>query len=188
MKHFYLYLLTLAYAFSTFASGILMPIYAFFVQKIGGGLLETSCTIALYSIICGIGTIVIHKTKWSHTHAKFCLWGGWLLWLLSMVIYLLISNIFMLYISQLLNGIADAICEPVFFAQYSKRIAKDPSAGWALFTGITTIFSGFASIAGGLIVSVYGFDALLYCLISIAIVSFLLIAYYADINDWQINE
>lgn len=185
MKHFYLYILTLAYAFSTFASGILLPIYAFFVQKIGGGILETSWTIALYSIICGIGTIVIHKTKWSHKHAKLCLWGGWLLWLLSMLMYAVIQNIIALYISQLLNGLGDAISEPVFDAEYSKQISDDPSSGWALFTGTTTIFSGIASIAGGLIASAYGFDVLLYCLIAIATISFLLIAYYTHDVDWQ---
>src|SRR5437016_3302673 len=105
----YIYLITFAYAFATFAQGILVPIYAFFVQKIGGGILETSWAIALYSIITGVGTILIHHTKFSHKYKKHCLWVGWFLWLLSIAVYFIMQNITMLYVSQFLNGVGDAL-------------------------------------------------------------------------------
>lgn len=175
----YLYLLTLAYAFSTFASGILMPIYAFFVQKIGGGILETAWAIALYSILSGVGTILVHKTTWSHTYRKHLLWGGWLLWLISMVVYLVMQNIITLYISQILNALGEAMCEPVFDTEFSKKIVSNPSGGWALFEGTISISEGIASIIGGLVATYYGFDTLLYCVIAVATTSFLLIAYYS---------
>ena len=175
----FLYLLTLAYAFSTFASGILMPIYAFFVQKIGGGILETAWAMALYSILTGFGTILIHKTTWSHTYRKHLLWGGWLIWLISMIIYLVMQNVVALYISQILNALGDAICGPVFDAEFSKKIEENLSGGWAMFEGTISISEGIASILGGSIASYYGFEALLYCVITVAMISFLLIAYYS---------
>lgn len=185
-QQFRIYILTFAYAFSTFASGILMPIYAFFVQKIGGGILETSWAIALYSMLCGIGTIILYKTPWSRQYPKQFLWIGWLLWLLSMVMYLVMQNLVVLYLSQILNGIGDAMCEPIFDAEFSQEASTNLAEGWALFNGATSIFSGIASFIGGFIAAWYGFDVLLYCVISIATLSFFLILYY--VRDSKIYE
>lgn len=179
MEKKYLYLITFAYAFSTFAQGILTPIYAFFVQKIGGGILETSWALAVYSIITGLGTIFIHKAPWSHLYKKHFLWGGWFLWLLSVAVYFKMNNSFLLYLSQLLNGLGTALSEPVFDAEFSKRIAADPSGGWAFFEGVTNIFSGVAAIIGGFIASMYGFKTLIYCMFGVATISFFLIVYYS---------
>ena len=175
----FIYILTLAYAISTFASGILVPIYAFFVQKIGGGILETSWAIALYSIIYGLLTIAIHKTKLSHKYRMHFLWGGWLLWLFSITIYFLISTLPVLYISQMINALGDAMYEPVFDAEFSHHIAADPDAGWAFFNGTTSIFYGIAAILGGFVAKHLGFDVLLYGVMAFGTLSFFLIAYYA---------
>jgi len=182
-QHDLVYILTLAYGLSTFASGILIPIYAFFIQKIGGGILETSWAIATYSIICGLGTIFVHKTTWSHTYRRHLLWGGWLLWLLSMTVYLIIQNITVLYIAQILNALGDAICEPIFDAEFSEKISSDSSGGWAFFNGTISIFEGLASVAGGIIATAYGFDSLLYCIMVIGTISFALIVYYTRVNN-----
>lgn len=178
----FIYLITFAYAFSTFAQGILVPIYAFFVQKMGGGLLETSWAIALYSIITGTGTILIHKTKWAHKNRRFCLWGGWFLWLLSIGVYFIMKNILMLYISQILNGIGDALSVPAFDAEFSDKVSKDLSGGWAFFEGTISIFQGIAAILGGFIATWYGFDVLIYCVMGFAALSFSMIAYYSYNN------
>lgn len=182
MQKNYIYIITFAYAFSTFAHGILMPIYAFFVQKIGGGILETSWAIATFSIITGIGTILIHKTTLSHTYSKHFLWIGWFLWLLSVSVYFLMQNIWMLYVSQLLNGLGTAMSEPIYDAEFSRITASNPSAGWAFFEGVTSIFAGIAAIAGGFIAAWYGFDVLIYCMITVATSSFFLIVYYTRNN------
>lgn len=174
----FIYLLTMAYAIATFASGILVPIYAFFVQKIGGGILETSQAIAVYSLVYGILTILIHKTKISHTYRIPFLWVGWLIWLFSITIYFMISSLLVLYISQMLNALGDAIYEPIFDEEFSKQIIADPSRGWAFFNGTISIFSSIASLIGGLIASYFGFDILLYCVMGLGTLSFFLIVYY----------
>lgn len=180
MQKKYIYLLTFAYAFSTFAQGILMPIYAFFVQKIGGGILETSWAIGLYAIIRGLGTIAIHKTAMSHKYPRHFLWIGWFLWLMSLAVYFIMQNIITLYISQIISGLGEALEEPIFDAEFSKIVAKDPAVGWSIFEGTISIFSGIAAFVGGFIATWYGFDVLLFCMIGIATISFLLIAYYTS--------
>lgn len=184
----YVYLLTFAYAISTFASGILVPIYAFFVQKIGGGLLETSWAFALYSILYGLGTMAIHKTPWTHKYRMHLLWIGWLLWLFSITIYFVVGTLTVLYISQILGAIGDAIYEPVFDGEFSRQVATDPSSGWAFFNGTTSIFSGIASFLGGIIATTFGFEALLCCVVAIGSISFFLIVYYTQQNGFKTYE
>lgn len=184
----YVYLLTFAYAISTFASGILVPIYAFFVQEIGGGLLETSWAIALYSVLYGLGTILIHKIKWTHKYRMHLLWIGWLMWLFSITLYFVISTVTVLYISQIINAIGDAIYEPVFDGEYSRQVAADPSSGWAFFNGTTSIFSGIASFLGGIIATAFGFDVLLYCVLLVGSISFFLIVYYTQQNGFRTHN
>lgn len=182
MEKKYLYIITLAYACSTFTQGILTPIYAFFVQKIGGSILEASWAIAIYSIITGVGTILIHNTRWSCKYRKQLFWGGWLVWLLSVAAYLVMYNTLMLYITEVFNGVGSAMCQPVFDAEFSKQSSQNLTGGWAIFEGITNIFYGVASIAGGFIVTWYGFNVLINCMILVAAVSFILIAYYTRNN------
>ena len=47
-------ILLTAYCFSTFAFSMLSPIYAIFVEEIGGGILEASYAIAIFTFISGL--------------------------------------------------------------------------------------------------------------------------------------
>jgi MFS family permease len=179
----YFYLITFAYAFSIFASGILMPIYAFFVQKIGGSILETSWAIGIYSIINGCTTIALHRTRWIHSHRLTCLWVGWLLWVLSIAIYSIMSTIVVLYISQTLNGIGTALSEPIFDAEFAEKVKDDPDRGWSFFEGIINIFYGAAALVGGVVAVWHGFAVLLYIVFGIATLSFFMIAYYTYVTQ-----
>lgn len=174
----YLYIITLSYACATFGTGLLTPIYAFFVQKIGGGILETSWAIALFSIVMGISILIITRSRWNHTYRKECLWIGWLLWLLGLTLYCCIQNIVMLYAAQILNGLGNALSSPAYDAEFSEQAADDLSGGWGLFEGINSIFSGFAAVAGGFLTSYYGFGALFAFMIAVSTCSFILILYY----------
>ena len=184
----FVYLLTFAYAISTFASGILVPIYAFYVQKIGGGILETSWAFGLYSILYGLGTMMIHKMQWTHKYRMHLLWIGWLMWLLSISIYFMVSTLTVLYVSQVIGALGDAIYEPVFDGEFSRQVAADPSSGWAFFNGTTSIFSGIASLLGGVIATVFGFEALLFCVLAVGSISFFLIVYYSRQNGYKVQE
>ena len=86
------------------------------------------------------------------------------------------------YISQLLNALGDALYEPVFDSEYAEQVASDPCAGWAFFNGTTSIFSGVASMIGGIIATHFGFDILLYCVMAFGTLSFMLIVYYTRAN------
>lgn len=172
------YLLVVAHATSALSSGILTPIYAFFVQKIGGGILETSCAIALYSIISGVVTLLIFRTKWSHTYQLECLYIGWLIWLLSVCMYFCISTFSMLFLSQVLNGLGNALSASSYDAEYSRQTLDNLSGGWSIWEGLTGIIAGIAALLGGFVTVHYGFGVLIWFMVAAAITSFFLILYY----------
>lgn len=171
-------ILLCAYSSSIFASGILIPIYAFFVQKIGGGIFAASSTVAISYILTGIVTLLVFRTKWSNIYQKECLVVGWLFWLISICMYCYITSIAMLFISQCFNGLGNALSASTYDAEYSKQASSNLVRGWSMWEGTINIFSGIAAIAGGFIVTRYGFHALMICMTSIATASFASIVYY----------
>lgn len=68
-------LLIYAYSCSVFAEGILLPIYAIFVQDIGGDILDASGAMAIFLITSGICTILIHRLKWADRNRQLLLTG-----------------------------------------------------------------------------------------------------------------
>lgn len=180
MRNLSLNLIAYAYATSIFAQGILVPIYAFFIQKIGGGILEAAWAVSLFYIVTGILILCISKSKWSKKYRKECLCAGWFLWLISIVMYCCIKNIQMLFVSQVLGGLGNAISTPAYDAEYSEQASKDLLEGWGFWEGITSISSGIAAVTGGFIASYFGFEVLMICMSVIATISFLLILFYIE--------
>lgn len=178
MNHSALKLLLYAYSTSTFSLGILAPVYAFFIQKLGGGILETAWSMALFSIVTGTITIVIYKIPASHTHRKELLVFGWFLWLLSVLMYCCMNSLFILYMSQFLGALGSALSGAAFDAEYSDVAQENILDAWAMYEGFTSIASGVASIVAGVIAHYYGLHVLMVCMSLVAILSFGMIFYY----------
>lgn len=179
MKKHYLRLLIAAYSISTFSQGILAPIYAFFVERIGGGILETSFAVALFSIVTGVSTILIYQTKSSRIYQREFLCVGWFLWVMSVIMYFFVTNIYTLFLTEVLGALGSAISNPAYDAEYSKQTMHDLSGGWAMNEGVSTIFYGIACLSGGVIASYFGFTALLVSMTILASLSFFMILYYS---------
>jgi predicted MFS family arabinose efflux permease len=174
-------LLLAAYSISIFSQGILSPIYAFFVLNIGGGVLETAYSMALFSILTGIITILIYKTTWSHIYRKEFLVWGWFLWMISLLMYCCMSTITALCISQILCALGSAFSTSAFDAEYSESASHNLAFGWALFEGFTNIASGVATLLAGMLAAHYGLQFLMLCMAIFATASFGIIFYYSYI-------
>lgn len=174
-------LLLAAYSISIFSLGILSPIYAFFVLELGGGILETAYSMALFSIVTGIITILIYKTTWSRIYRKEFLVWGWFLWMVSLLMYCCMTSIVTLCVSQILGALGNAFSASAFDAEYSESASKNLAFGWALFEGFTSITSGIAMLFAGLLASYYGLQFLMLCVGIFATLSFAIIYYYSYI-------
>jgi len=167
-----------AYGLSMFSDGILVPIYAFFVQKVGGGILETAGAVSAFSIVAGITTILITRKPWNAQHKLRFLWVGWLIWLLGVISYLFIYDVQTLFAAAVLTGFGSALSNPALDAEFSEATSADSFAGWGSFEGINSIVSGIAALSGGVVVVRFGFDTLIYCMIVTATASLAVLVYY----------
>lgn len=173
-----------AYAVSTFSEGFIMPIYAIFVQKIGGDILDASGAVAIFLIVSGITTILIHRTKWSENHRVKLMIIGWLVWTLGICGYFIISNVWTLFVTQVCVALGNAIANPAFDAELDDNTDENiKSYEWGLFEALQDIVGGLAAIIGGLVASLFGFKILIMLMIATATGSFLMILSYVKLKN-----
>lgn len=175
-------LLLYAYSTAIFSQGILSPIYAFFVLELGGGIFEAATTVALFSIVTGVVTILIYQTDISHTYRKEYLVWGWLLWTISSLMYCCMNSIFHLCVSQVLNALGSAFSTAAYDAEFSDASHPNIASGWAWFEGATNIAAGIAALFAGFFASYFGLAFLMFWVAVFATLSFGIIYYYAYIQ------
>src|SRR6185436_10419563 len=86
-------ILILSYSASVFAEGVLLPIYAVFVQKIGGDILDAAGAMAVFLIAQGLFTITAHRLSWINQHRIPVMIVGWLIWVSGIAMYLIASSV-----------------------------------------------------------------------------------------------
>lgn len=170
-----------SFSLSTFAEGIILPIYAIFVQKIGGDILDAGYAMGLFLITTGILTALVHRTTWSPRARIFLMVFGWAVWLVGIGSYLFISNIWTLFLAQILSATGDAIADPVFEVELVDHTDEElKEYEWGLFDGSKDIVDGIAAILGGIVVSAFGFRVMIYAMVTTATISFLMILWYVS--------
>ena len=168
-----------SYTLSTFSEGILMPIYAVFVQKIGGDILDASSAIAVFFITQGIFTMLIHRLKWSDKNRTFLLIAGWAIWVLGVFSYLFVSSLLILFLAQVLTALGNAMADPIFYRELSDNTdRRHKTFEWGFFEGIQTVFDGLAALVGGLVVTLWGFHFLILAMTIAASFSLITILFY----------
>ena len=185
----YLYrLLVSSYSVSTFSEGIILPIYAVFLQEIGGGILETSGAIATFLIVQGIATILIHRLPWSQRNRTHLLIYGWLLWVFGIGMYFIISNVATLFLTQVFVALGNAIADPAFDAELDDHTdTKIKSYEWGIFEALKDILNGVAAIVGGIVAAFFGFKVLIMFMLTAATISFLMILHYVRARDSSVD-
>lgn len=156
------------------AAGLLGPIYAVFIQNIGGDLIVTGTAYSIYAIASGI--LIFFMSKWED-HIKYkvkLMVAGYGLACLAFLGYTLISNPLQLFLVQLTLGIAASIRVPVFDALYSKNLTKGKyTSEWGIWEAIAYVFTGISAFAGGYIAQTFGFKVLFLCMFGIAFIGFM---------------
>lgn len=175
---FYLALLT-SFTLSVFAEGVILPIYAIFVQKIGGDILDAGYALGIFLITMGVLTALVHRVRWSG-HARIILMIlGWAIWLVGIGCYLFVTNITTLFIAQFLTAVGNAIADPAFeieLIEHTDVSLKEYE--WGLFDGSKDVMNGVAAVVGGIIVATFGFRIMIYTMVGTATASFLMILWY----------
>ena len=158
------------------AGAMIGPIYALFVDKIGGDLLTASITFAVFSIVSGIATFLIGKFEDLMKEQELALGGGYFLSGLAYIGYLLVQSPFHLFLTQVLLGIGTALLKPAFDALMSKHLDQNRAASqWGAWESMNSVTLGIGAVIGGIIVINFGFPTLFVTMATLCFTSALFI-------------
>lgn len=173
-------ILLLSYLISTFSEGIILPIYAIFVQGIGGSILDAGLALGIFLSCEGIFTFLIHRKTRKHEKRLHFMFYGWFIWLIGILMYLVVSNKWTLFGAQILLAIGNATADPIYDEEFASNARKNKNREreWGLFEGGISFVSGLSAIAGGIVASFFGIRVLIYVMAITATISFLMIFFY----------
>ena len=152
------------------AGAMFGPIYALFVEKIGGDLLDASLTAGVLALAAGITTLISGKFSDKIKENELVVVFGYTVIGTGFLLYTICDTIWFLLFIQVLIGLGEATYSPAFDAVYSKHLDKH-SVGrqWGAWESINYFSLAIGASAGGLIATIFGFNALF---IGMAILAF----------------
>ncbi|MEK6983207.1 MAG: MFS transporter [Nanoarchaeota archaeon] len=157
------------------ATAMLGPIYAIFVEKIGGDILNAGIAFAIYSIISGIGIIVMgYIENTLHKDKKFIIFGN-ILMSIALLGYYFVNNIYQLYLVQIILGISTIVQTPANDAFYTKYLDRQKyNLEWGIWEGSGWVVTGIAALAGAYIVKISDFKSLFLVMFFVSLIGLFL--------------
>ncbi|MFH1457156.1 MAG: MFS transporter [Patescibacteria group bacterium] len=154
------------------SGAMLAPIYALFVEKIGGSILDASLTGGIFALSAGITAIMSGKYTDKIKESELIIVFGYFLLGIGFFLYSRVNSIYALFFVQILVGFGEAIYSPAFDAVYTKHMNKKSTGKlWGLWEGINYFVISAGIMLGGFIVFNFGFNILFYIMSSITIIS-----------------
>ncbi|MBU4536768.1 MFS transporter [Patescibacteria group bacterium] len=153
------------------AGSMLGPIYALFIEGIGGNLLDVSIVAAGFSLIAGITTLIIGRLSDDVKESELIIVVGYTLMGLGFISYMFVDSVLSLFMVGALIGFAEAIYSPAFDGVYTKHMEKETAGNvWGIWEAMNYFAGATGALMGGLLVSRYGFD---FIFITMAVLCFL---------------
>ena len=163
------------------AAAMLGPIYALFVEEIGGDLLEASLTGGIFALAAGITTLIAGRyTDKLKENNSLIVSLGYTVMGIGFFLYTFVNSIWFLFIIQVIIGFGEAIYSPAFDTLYSKHITKTKAGReWGAWEGMNYFMLAGGAAIGGFIVTYLGFTTLFIIMGSLCILSSLWIYFTA---------
>lgn len=148
-------------SFILIAGAMLGPIYALFVEKIGGDLMDASYAFAVFALAAGITTFVSGKYADRIKEDELIVVLGYVIMGVGFFGYTLVNSIWSLLVIQVIVGLGGAIYSPAFDAIYSKHLDGHKSGReWGAWEAINYFTSALGAVVGGLLVTFFGFNTM----------------------------
>lgn len=148
-------------AFIHVAAGLLAPIYALYVNKIGGNLLDASFASGTFALAAGITTLVSAKYADKTKNTKLIIVLGYLVVGLGYLLYTQVHSIYTLLLVQILIGLATAIYVPAFDRIYTASMSPTKiGREWGAWDAMAYFTTAIGAFLGGAIVTLFGFNVM----------------------------
>jgi len=154
------------------ATAMLAPIYAIYVEDIGGSLLDASLTAGALALAAGITSLFAGKLTDRTNNKKIIIVIGYLVICLGFFLYLFVNSIWLLLLVQILLGFGQAFYAPAFDVLYSEHTSRQRRGiQWGMWESMFSFTTAFGAVAGGIIATFLSFSAIfilmgLMCLFS----------------------
>ncbi len=143
------------------AGTMLGPIYAIFVEKVGGDLMDASIAGGIFALTAGLTTLISGKYSDSLKESELIIVFGYSIIGMGFLLYFWVNSIIFLFIIQAIIGLGEAIYSPAFDATYSKHLdGKKSGRQWGAWESMNYFTTAFGAIAGGTLVTLFGFKTL----------------------------
>lgn len=155
-------------------SGLFAPIYALFVEGIGGDAVSAGTAISIFMLATGILIMILGKLedKFDLRHKEMMVVLGYFVLAFTLLGFTLIKTVQHLYIAQAILGIGVAIIGPSWNAVYTKMLDHGKEASeWSYWDGGGRIALAVSAFVGGLIVEAYGFRILFFIMFAMNLCS-----------------
>jgi len=170
--HKQLKLFLVADGFYALAFGMLAPIYAVFVERIGGDILEAGTAWAIFMIVSGIGLLFMGKLQDKISKDKIVLVAGYALRSFALLGYYFVSNIAQMFMLQIFLGLSVVVILPATYSFYSRYVdSKKLAFQWIAWDSTWFILQGIAALIGSFLASLYGFKTLFLVMFAISLFS-----------------
>jgi MFS family permease len=161
--------------------GMFVPIYALFVQQVGGNALSAGLTAGALAFASGLSALLSGRLidHFSQAQTRYFLVIGWVLIGISCLLYLLVHNVTALFTVQIVSGFLKPISAPAFDTLYARHLdGRSTGQEYGVWEASFFITGGVGAVLGGAIVTLLGFSGVF---IAMAILAFLAAAYIASL-------
>lgn len=158
-------------AWINLAVGMIGPIYAIFVEDIGGDILDASWAYSTYMFTAGIVMYILSKWEDHNKHKEKFIIAGYALTSLGCLLYYYVYNQFTLLLAQVILGLSVAILAPAFDAIYSHYVIADEEASnWGIWEAMSYVVTAISALIGGYVANSFGFKTLFILMFTISLI------------------
>src|SRR3989338_8464982 len=135
-----------------FSAAMLGPIYALFVEKVGGDLLAASWAFTVYALVAAVAIFIIGRFEDRVKELELMVIGGYLIMAFGFLAYMFVGSPKGLFVVQAIIGLGEAVYKPAFDGVYSKHLDKKKKAfQWGSLEALYYVAIGLVAFFGGLI-------------------------------------
>ncbi|PIR87446.1 MAG: hypothetical protein COU11_00305 [Candidatus Harrisonbacteria bacterium CG10_big_fil_rev_8_21_14_0_10_49_15] len=158
-------------AWADFGIGMLGPIYAIFVEDIGGDILDASWAYFAFMITAGLVMYLISRWENHVLHKEKLVVIGYCLTAVGALGYYFVDTQAGLLVVQVILGVSMAVLSPAFDALYSHYVVnKHEASDWGAWEAMGYMVAALAAVVGGYVVDSFGFRPLFLLMFGAALV------------------
>jgi len=141
------------------AAAMLGPIYALFVEKVGGDLLDASLAGSVFAFIAGTTVLLSGKYADKFKEKKLFVVLGYIITGIGFLLYTQVNSVWFLLLIQALIGFGEAVYNPSFDAIYSEHLDSGKGGTeWGAWEAMNYYATAIGALIGGTIVTHFGFN------------------------------